>query len=417
MERLLQSISNTVESYRGEITKTLMELISIPAISPDYGFEGEYDKAERLVDIIRGWGFDRIDIFNAEDPRAKKGVRPNVIAYYYGESREAPRIWVLSHLDVVPAGDLSQWTVTEPFKPVVRDDRIFGRGAEDNGQAIVSSIYALKALIDLGIRPRRTVILAFVSDEETGSRYGIRWLIEKHSELFKPVDQALVPDYGVPDGSCIEVAEKSILWVRARVRGRQTHGSTPHRGLNAHRVAVELIQRLDRLLHEKYSARDELFDPPESTFEPTTSLNSAKAPNIIPGDHEFTLDCRVLPTYKVDDVLSDIYRVAEEVKRMYRRDGYPGIEIEVIQREDAPQPTDPNSEIVQLLRRAIKVFRGIDARVIGIGGGTVAAAFRRIGVPAAVWSTIDDTAHEPNEYAKLSNIIEDAKIIAALSIL
>lgn len=413
-EKILNRISATVDGYRDEMVKTLMELISIPAISPDYGYEGEYDKAERLVDVVRDWGFDRIDVYNASDPRAKNGVRPNIVAYYYGENRDAPKIWILSHLDVVPPGDLSQWTVTKPFNPVFRDGKIFGRGAEDNGQAIISSIYAVRTLINLGIRSRRTVVLAFVSDEETGSRYGIRWLMEKHPQLFKPGDQALVPDYGVSDGSCIEVAEKSILWFRARIRGRQTHGSTPHKGLNAHRVAVDLIQRLDRVLHERYSARDELFDPPESTFEPTISMNSTRAPNIIPGDHEFTFDCRILPIYRVEDVLSDIYRIARDVREAYRRNGYPEIEIEIIQREDAPKPTDPNSEIVQLLKKAIKILRGIDAKTIGIGGGTVAAAFRAIGVPAAVWSTIDDTAHEPNEYAKLDNIVADAKVIATL---
>ncbi|MEM4465470.1 MAG: M20/M25/M40 family metallo-hydrolase, partial [Ignisphaera sp.] len=141
-EKILNRISATVDGYRDEMARTLMELISIPAISPDYGYEGEYDKAERLVDVVRDWGFDRIDIYNASDSRAKNGVRPNIVAYYYGENRDAPKIWILSHLDVVPPGDLSQWTVTKPFDPVFRDGKIFGRGAEDNGQAIVSSIYA-----------------------------------------------------------------------------------------------------------------------------------------------------------------------------------------------------------------------------------------------------------------------------------
>lgn len=415
--RDLHTIPSAVERYRDEMVRTIMELISIPAISPDYGYEGEFDKARKLLDIIGDWGFDRIDVYSAGDSRAKNGVRPNVIAYYYAEDQNAPRVWVLSHIDVVPAGDLSRWTVAKPFNPVFRDGRIYGRGAEDNGQAIVSSLYAVKTLIDLGVRPRRTIILAFVSDEETGSRYGIKWLMKNHPELFKPGDQALVPDYGVPDGSCIEVAEKSILWFRVRVRGVQTHGSTPHRGLNAHRVAVDLIQRLDRVLHERYSARDELFDPPESTFEPTVSTNSAQAPNIIPGDHEFTFDCRILPVYRVDSVLSDVHRVVSEAREAHRRGGYPEIDVEILHREDAPEPTDPNSEIVQLLKKALKILRGVDVRIVGIGGGTVAAAFREMGIPAAVWSTVDGTAHEPNEYARIDNIVGDAQVIALLSML
>jgi len=161
LDKTLQNISNTVNSYRDEIIKTLIDLISIPAISPDYGYEGEYEKAKRLMDIIKSWGFDKIEVFNASDSRAKNGVRPNIVAYYYGEYRDSQRIWILSHLDVVPPGDLSQWTVTKPFTPIFRDGKIFGRGAEDNGQAIASSLYAVKTLIDLGIRPKKTLILSF----------------------------------------------------------------------------------------------------------------------------------------------------------------------------------------------------------------------------------------------------------------
>jgi succinyl-diaminopimelate desuccinylase len=59
-------------------------------------------------------------------------------------------------------------------------------------------------------------------------------------------------------------------------------------------------------------------------------------------------------------------------------------------------------------------LRGVKPRVGGIGGGTVAAFFRRMGIPAAVWSTIDDVAHMPNEYAKIDNMISDAKVMAYL---
>ena len=87
----------------------------------------------------------------------------------------------------------------------------------------------------------------------------------------------------------------------------------------------------------------------------------------------------------------------------------------VIQNESSP-PTDENSEIVQRLKKALKVLRNIDARPIGIGGNTCASFFRRAGFETAVWSTVDGKAHEPNEYAKISNVIEDAKVFAFLSL-
>jgi len=413
-------VSREVERLRGDMVKTLMEFVGVPAVSPDYGYEGEYEKARKLLELIRGWPFDRVEVYNAPDERARNGVRPNILAYYYGRDGEkSQRLWILTHLDVVPPGE--GWTVTEPFKPLVRDGKVYGRGSEDNGQSLVASLYAVKAMMNLGIRPKRTIILAFVSDEETGSKYGVEWLMKEHSELFRRDDLVLVPDGGNEEGTFIEVAEKSILWLRVRVKGKQVHASMPGKGLNAHRVALDFAYHLDKLLHEKYDAADGLFDPPESTFEPTMVRNPADSPNIVPGEHEVVFDCRILPKYSIDEVLEDAKKLAGEVKEEYRREFYgevlPEIEFEVIQRLDAPAPTDPNSEIVELLQEALWRLRGKKAKIGGIGGGTFAAYFRKLGIPAVVWATLDETAHQPNEYAKIDNMVEDAKVMAALALL
>ena len=70
--------------------------------------------------------------------------------------------------------------------------------------------------------------------------------------------------------------------------------------------------------------------------------------------------------------------------------------------------------MVKALARAIKNVKGLDARPMGIGGGTVAAFFRQVGLPAAVWITVPDSAHQPNEYCLISDIITDAKVFASL---
>jgi len=418
----MRVVSEEIEKLRDEMVNVLMGLVKIPAISPDSGGEGEYDKAQKLLEIIKGWPFDKIERYDAPDERAKNGVRPNILAYYYGEQGEkSPRLWILTHLDVVPPGDLSKWTVTKPFEPLVKDGKIYGRGSEDNGQSLVASLYAVKALMNLGIRPKRTIILAFVSDEETGSKYGLEWLMKEHSEVFRKDDLVLVPDGGNEEGTFVEIAEKSILWMKIKVKGKQVHASMPGLGLNAHRVALDYAKELDEFLHEKYNARDELFDPPESTFEPTMGGNPSDAPNIAPGEHEVVFDCRVLPQYNLDNILNDAQELAEEIKEKYRKEVngkvLPEVRVEVLQRLDAPAPTAKDSEIVKLLQKAIKEFRGKDVKVGGIGGGTFAAYFRKLGIPAVVWATLDEMAHQPNEYTKIENMVEDAKIMAALALL
>ena len=397
-----------VDRLKDEMAQTLMELVRIPAIAPENGGEGETKKAERLLHILKAIGFDKVERFDAEDQRVPSKKRPNIIAYLNGEA-VTERLWIVSHMDVVPPGEESVWT-TKPFEPVIKNGRIYGRGAEDNTQSMVSSLFAVKALKNLKIKPRRTVALCFVADEEQGSTYGIQHLIKQG--LFKSEDLVIVPDGGNENGSFIETAEKSVLWIKVRTIGKQTHASRPETGLNANRVGMEFALALDKMLHEGYHAKDEYFDPPYSTFEPTKKEKNVDAVNIIPGEDINYFDFRVLPSYDAEEVLSTVARLATDFEKKTGAK----ITMESVQKTIAPEPTKADAKIVVSLKEAIRKTRGVDVKVGGIGGGTCAAYFRKAGVPAVVWSTIDETAHEPNEYAKIENIVNDSKVFAYLAV-
>ncbi|HIP25546.1 MAG TPA: M20 family metallo-hydrolase [Archaeoglobus profundus] len=396
---MIKDIEKIIESYRDEMIKVMCDLIRIKAISPDVGGEGELDKAEYIQSLLNGFEVERYD---AEDKRAKGEVRPNIVARI--EGKEDRMIWIVSHMDVVPEGDLALWQ-TPPFEPVIKDGKIYGRGAEDNNQAIVSSIFAGKTILKLGEKPKLGLGLVFVSDEETGSKYGIQYLIKKG--IFDKDDLIVVPDAGNERGDEIEVAEKSILWIKFKVHGIQSHASTPK--LNANRRAMEFLLELDRVLHERFNAKNELFNPPYSTFEPTKREKNVDNINTIAGLDVSYLDCRILPEYDVDEVI----KVVEEVKKKYElRDKMP-IEMEIIQKESSP-PTPEDSEVVLKLKKAIKLMRKIDARVVGIGGNTCASFFRKAKLHTAVWATFVGNAHKPNEYCLIDNIVNDAKVFAVL---
>jgi succinyl-diaminopimelate desuccinylase len=299
--------------------------------------------------------------------------------------------------------------VTKPYEPKVKDDRIYGRGSEDNGQSMMASMFAVKILKNLGMKPKRTVALAFVADEEHGSEYGIQHLIAQ--KLFRKDDRIVVPDGGSEDGSFIEISEKGALWLKIRTIGAQTHASRPHKGLNAHRIGMEYALALDKMLHEKYPLKNEYFDPPESTFEPTMKEKNVDAINIVPGEDISYVDCRILPNYNLDEVLKDI----RELARNYEKKTRAKIDVEIVQKSIAPKPTDAKAKVVTALEEAIENVRKVKPRIGGIGGGTCAAFFRKIDIPAVVWCTIDETAHQPNEYSKIKNLVDDAKVYAHLA--
>jgi succinyl-diaminopimelate desuccinylase len=397
-------IARRLDDFRDEMIDLQIKLASIPAIAPSSGGEGEARKAEVLIEYLEGSGFRDIDVFKAPDLDAPAGYRPNLLAYFRGRS-SAKTIWIMSHLDVVPEGELSLWR-GNPFKPWVEGGKIFGRGVEDNQQDMVASIFAVKAFQALGLQPNYNVGLAIVSDEETGSDKGIAYVLQ-HSQAFRPDDLILVPDAGNEDGSLIEVAEKSILWLKFKTLGKQTHGSMPEKGINAFKAASFFVAELNKL-HDLFPIKDPLFDPPISTFEPTKKEANVPNINTIPGEDVFYMDSRILPRYAVSEVEARIREMADGIEKTF------GVKIsmEEKQRAEAAPPTPARAAVVQALERAVRQVYGVEGKPMGIGGGTVAAIFRRAGFEAACWSRLDETAHQPNEYCIIDNMVGDAKVFA-----
>jgi succinyl-diaminopimelate desuccinylase len=397
-----------VDSLQQEMVEALMALIRVPAVAPDNGGDGEAAKAEVLMQLLSKVGFDKIESYDSDDSRVSGGKRPNIVAYLDGDPAQK-RLWVVTHLDVVPAGEESFWKITKPFEPKVQDNCVFGRGSEDNGQPLVSGLFAAKALKQLGIRPKRSFGLAFVADEEQGSGYGIRHLLRQN--IFRKDDLVVVPDSGRPTGDFIEISEKSLLWFKLVTIGKQAHGSLPNKGLNAHRVGMQAALEIDRRLHQKYSARDDYFDVPFSTFEPTRKDKNVDAVNIVPGEDVVYFDCRILPQYSLDEVLADVAAVTADLEAKTGAK----ITLELIQKESSPALKDGEPEVVELLKEALRQGRGVEASVGGVGGGTCAAFFRQAGIPAIVWSTIDEIPHQPDEYARIPAMVADAKTYALMA--
>jgi len=379
----------------------MVEMLKIKAVNPDGGGKGEYERAMFVQKWVEDLGC-KVTRYDIPDSRVPEGVRVNLTSIIEGQDTSRT-LWLASHLDTVPEGSRELWT-TDPYDPIVKEGKIFARGSEDNGQAIASTLFAFKALKESGAKPHMNIGIVSVSDEESGSKYGVIPLLEKR--VFKAEDMALVPDTGCSDGSEIEIAEKSILWLKITTRGKQVHGSLPHKGLNAHRVGMKLALELDELLHKKYSTTDSLFDPPPSTFEPTKHELNVENINTVPGVDVQYFDCRVLPRYPLTEVMEDI----EMAKSRLEKETGAKIELTPVQFEENTAPTPMESEIVQRLKAALKQLRGLDARPVGIGGGTVGLYFRRKGIHTAVWSTLDDMAHQPNEYCKIDNMVNDAKV-------
>ena len=403
---VLGNISTKIDGYEKEMIDCSVQMIGMPALTPKEGGEGEGKKAAYLEGMLRNWGFTDITHYDAPDEKAPGGVRPNIVVRMKGKD-SSRTLWLVAHLDIVPPGDLKKWN-TDPFKAEIKDGKIFGRGSEDNGQALVATMFAFRAIRELGITPALDVALLLGADEETGSEKGVTSMLDKG--IFKKDDVFLVPDGGNEKGTLLEVSEKTIMWLKFTVEGKQSHGSMPQRGNNAHRAGMKLALALDAALHKKYGKKNKLFDPPYSTFEPTKKEANVPNVNTIPGEDVFYFDTRILPEFKPAEVDKLIAATMKNVAKATKTK----IKVEKVQFAPAAPPTSPDSAIVKTLGACVKAVYKNKPYAGGIGGGTFAAIFRRAGHDAVVWSKLDDTCHGPNEYAYIKNILGDSKVCALM---
>jgi len=388
-----------------EIVESLRSMVRIKAIGPAYGGEGESNRAKYLLDLLSKLGFRFVEVHESADSGVPSGRRPNIIVRERGTGSK--NIWVVTHMDTVPEGDIGAWRYP-PYDPRIVKGKVYGRGVEDNGQELIASLFGLRALVKNGVIPECNIGLVFVADEEHGNVHGIEFLLKKG--IFKKGDLVIAPDHGQQDGAAIAIVEKGIAWINIEVIVRQTHASTPHKGVNAFEAASRFLVAAVDGLRKQFPRSDPLFDPPTSTFQPTKCDANGPNVNTVPGRQQFAFDFRVLPNYKLDDIMAFLKRVAMEYETMTGAQ----FNVTFLSRADSAPKTSEDSEIVVRLSKSIQTVRGVKPHVFGIGGGTCATPFRREGIEAAVWSTIPETAHDANEYINIADLVADAQVYAIL---
>ena len=404
MKSDFSNLLNRIAASQDDIIRWQCEMTACEAIAPESGGEGEARKIALIEKWLRDLGISSLWRIDAPDPRVPTGIRPSLLALYPGNS--ARTLWLFAHADVVPAGDLAAWQ-SDPWKVKRSGDLLYGRGVEDNQQAIASMLALLSAIVKENYLPNQSLGLVFMADEENGSKYGLEYILDQKGELFSEECLYVVPDAGSANAEVMEVAEKGQLWLKFTICGQQCHASTPHKGRNALVASAALILAIERQLSLLFPEKNQLFRPPASTFVPTRHDANNVAINIVPGTDIFYLDCRLLPEISLNDVVQRAREIAQGIAREYGV----GAEVDIIHAQE-PSSISLDCASVQVLKKAVKNVYGTLPRPVGIGGATVAYFLRRRNLPAVVWACLNNTCHQPNENSSIRATIGDAMVFA-----
>lgn len=402
---LFKRISDRIDSYRDAMIELQIGLTAIPAVGPENGGDGELLKANYLKKRLIELGFTNFQHYDAQDERVSSKTRPNMIVTVDGRNK-SKFTWIITHLDIVPPGEIKLWS-SDPYCAYVKNGHLIGRGVEDNQQDMVASIFAAKAILDEGMATPNSIGLGFVADEETSGHTGLHHVMAVNEKLFGRDDLIIIPDSGNSQGSLIEVAEKSMLWLSFKTKGKQCHASKPQLGNNAFVAASHLVTKLAGL-KKIFPNTNPLYDPRASTFEPTKKEPNVGNVNTIPGEDVFYLDCRVLPEYTLEDVMAEIKIITGKIEKKFKVE----IEFSPVCYLQAPPPTPSESPVVLALKEAVNAVYRVNAFAGGVGAGTLASYFRKKGLPAAVWAKSSLNAHQPDECCPIDNIVGDAKVFA-----
>ena len=181
--------------------------------------------------------------------------RTSVVTRIAGEDQGRPALLIHGHLDVVPA-DAADWAVP-PFSGEIIDGTIWGRGAVDMKDMDAMILAVVRQRMREGRRPPRDVVLAFLADEEAGSTWGSRWLVENHASLFDGVTEAIseVGGFSATIGGrrlyLVETAERGMAWMRLTARGTAGHGSA----LQHNNAVTELAEAVARIGRHEWPTR------------------------------------------------------------------------------------------------------------------------------------------------------------------
>jgi succinyl-diaminopimelate desuccinylase len=357
-----------------------IDLISRPSVTP----EDEGCQA-LMMDRLAALGFHN-EPMRFED----------VDNFWARRGNSSPVFCFAGHTDVVPTGPVDEW-VSDPFKPVIRDGLLYGRGSADMKGSLAAMLTATERFVTRHPDHKGSIAFLITSDEEGPAQNGTVKVIDALEARSEKIDWCLVgePSSTRHVGDVVKNGRRGSLGCVLDVRGIQGHVAYPHLARNpVHQVAPALAE----LAETEWDQGNEFF--PETTFQVSNIRAGTGATNVIPGACQVEFNFR-FSTETTPELLR------ERVEAVL--DGH-GLDYAIDWHLSGLPFLTPRGELVEAAQKAIKVVAGLETELSTAGGTSDGRFIAPTGAQVLELGPLNTTIHQVDECVS----VEDLELLSSM---
>lgn len=408
---LRKRVFRILDMEKEEIVETLRNLVGIPTVIGKEGegqkyiqslysnlglkiviFEADYEKVHRHKAFVEsGWEFTG---------------RPNVVGVLKGN--DSARSLILNgHIDVVSPEPVGEWDFP-PWEGKVVGKRLYGRGACDMKAGLVANYFALKSLLEAGVKPKGTVMLQSVIEEEAGGGGGtLACLLEGFTAGGLVISE--------PDPS-IAVAMTGVFYFKVKVVGKAAHAGRAHTGVNAIGKMNKIYDALIEL--DMKRARDKHYpifekDSPRSCHLNVGTYSAGDWPSTVAGQAE--MQCRIsfIPGEEMNEVRQQVQQVINEVASHDEWLNEHPPEVTWFGWQAEPWEQDPDAPFVVTFKSCAENVFESTIEIAGKTAGLDTRFAKYFDMPALTFGPYGENIHGINEYVDLDSLMKCTKVLAS----
>ena len=358
------------------------ELIKFPSVTPmDAGIMKFLEKKLKTL------GFKtKVLEFREKNSKPVKNLYAKI-------GNKGPNFCYAGHLDVVPAGNLKDWTVN-PFKPSVKKGYLIGRGANDMKSSIAAFVSAVSNFVANKRKFSGSISLLITGDEEGVAINGTKKVVKYLKKQNEKIDFCLVGEPTNPNklGEMIKIGRRGSMTGKLLIKGIQGHVAYPHRANNPSTALIQILNELKKIK----------FDNGTKDFQPTnleiTKINIDNfADNVIPGLANATFNIRFNNMHSSKSIKNKIDKIIKKISK--RNKSKYKIEYNVSGEAFLTKPNNTTFMIQNIIKKVTKIKPKLST-----SGGTSDARFIRRIAPCLEFGLVGKTMHKVDEAVSLSDL-------------